>query len=138
MYQSASFMRFRTLFVMFGLAGWLLSARAAVARPASAAPAAGAGLVWRQSLQGPQHSSVSLATAFTPSNAASASQVWHWQPPAVTGKPPPRLEASPTVAAGRVYIGAESGGVYALSEATGAGGVERPAGTQAQVNCPAR
>jgi len=75
MYQPARFMRFRALFVMFGLAGLLLSAPAAVARPASAAPAAGAGLNWRQYLQGPQHSSVSLATAFTPSNAASASQV---------------------------------------------------------------
>jgi len=131
-------MRFRTLFVMFGLAGLLLSAPAAVARPASAAPAAGAGLNWRQYLQGPQHSSVSLATAFTPSNAASASQVWHWQPPAVTGKPPPRLEASPTVAAGRVYIGAESGGFYALSEATGAVVWSRQLDTEPNVSCPAR
>src|SRR6266852_2700448 len=138
MYQSARFMRFRTLFVMFGLAGLLLSAPAVVARPASAAPAAGAGLNWRQYLQGPQHSSVSLATAFTPSTAASASQVWHWQPPAVTGKPPPRLEASPTVAAGRVYIGAESGGFYALSEATGAVVWSRQLDTEPNVSCPAR
>src|SRR5258708_11592601 len=126
MYQSASFMRFRALFVMLGRAGLLRAAAAGVGRPAYAAPAAGAGLNWRQYLQGPQHSSVSLATAFTPSNAASASQVWHWQPPAVTGKPPPRLEASPTVAAGRVYIGAESGGVYALSGAHGSVGGGRP------------
>src|SRR5205809_1895778 len=111
------FMGFRTLFVIFGLAGLVLSAPTAVAKPASAASASaasasasGAGLDWRQYLHGPQHSSVSLATAFTPSNAASASQLWHWQPPTVTGKPSPRLEASPTVAAGRVYIGAESGG----------------------------
>src|SRR5260221_2493650 len=138
MYQSASFMRFRALFVMFGLAGLLLSAPAAVARPASAAPAGGAGLNWRQYLQGPQHSSVSLAPAFTPSNAVSASQVWHWQPSAVTGKPPPRLEASPTVAAGRVYIGAESGGFYALSEATGAVVWSRQLDTEPNVTCPAR
>src|SRR5260221_14425333 len=105
MYQSASFMRFRALFVMFGLAGLLLSAPAAVARPASAAPAAGAGLNWRQYLQGPQHSSGSLATAFTPSNPASASQGGHWQPPARTGKPPPPPGASPPRAAGRGYIG---------------------------------
>ena len=63
---------------------------------------------------------MSLATAFTPSNAASASQVWHWQPPNLTGKPAPRLDASPTVVAGRLYIGAESGGFYALNETTGA------------------
>src|SRR5713101_8638663 len=114
MYQSARFMRSRTLFVMFGLAGLLLSAPAAVARPASAAPAAGTGLNWRQYLQGPQHSSVSLATAFTPSNAASASQLWHWQPPVVSGKPAPALDASPTVVAGRVYVCALSGVFFSL------------------------
>src|SRR6266851_3588709 len=124
MYQPARFMRFRALFVMFGLAGLLLSAPAAVARPASAAPAAGAGLVWRQYLQGPQHSSVSLATAFTPSNAASASQVWHWQPPAVTC--PARgitstaaVQPDPVTGTSTVYVsGARY--LYARNAATGA------------------
>ena len=113
----------RAMLSVFGLLSLVLSGSAVVAEPAPAAPAAaatGAALDWGQYLHGPQHSSVSLATAFTPSNAASASQVWHWQPPPVTGKPAPRLEASPVVAAGRVYIGAESGGFYALNETTGA------------------
>jgi outer membrane protein assembly factor BamB len=76
-------------------------------------------LNWSQYLHGPQHRSVSSATAFTPSNAASATQVWHWQPQVVSGQPSPFLEASPTVAGGLVYIGAESGGFYALHETTG-------------------
>ena len=109
----------RTLFVIVGLAGLVLSALAGVAKPAPAESATGSALDWRQYLHGPQHGSKSLATAFTTSNAASASQVWHWQPPPITGKPAPRLEASPAVAAGRVYIGAGSGGFYALNETTG-------------------
>src|SRR5262249_53915432 len=79
---------------------------------------AGPGLDWPQSLHAPQHSSLSNATAFTPSNAASVNQVWHWQPPMVSGEPAPVLDASPTVVAGLVYIGAASGGVYALHEST--------------------
>lgn len=99
------------------LAGALLLASSGAAGTASAA---GPSLDWPQFLHDPQHSSVSPATAFTPSNAASASQVWHWQPPAITGKAAPVLDASPTVVAGRVYIGAQSGGFYALNESTGA------------------
>ena len=86
MFGFRRFTGFRALIMIFGLAGLVLAASAAVARPARAAAAAGPGLDWRQYLHGPQHSSVSLATAFTPSNAASASQVWHWQPPADHGQ----------------------------------------------------
>jgi outer membrane protein assembly factor BamB len=63
---------------------------------------------------------MSTATAFAPANAALAFQMWHWQPPVITGKPAPVLDASPTVAGGTVYIGAQSGGFYALNELTGA------------------
>lgn len=88
--------------------------------PTGATEAAQPDLDWPQYLSNPQHTSLSLATAFTPSNAASVSQVWHWQPPVVTGEPAPVLDASPTVVAGQVYIGAQSGVFYALNEATGA------------------
>ena len=132
------FRGFRALVMIFGLAGLVLAAPAAVARPARAASATGPGLDWLQYLHGPQHSSVSLATAFTPSDAASASQLWHWQPPVITGEPAPRLDASPTVAAGRVYIGAESGGFYALNEATGAVAWSRQLDTEPNATCPAR
>jgi outer membrane protein assembly factor BamB len=82
-------------------------------------PAAGSsasGLDWPQYLHGSQHSSVGAATAFTPSNAASATLVWHWP---ATGAAP-ALDASPTVVAGKVYIGSQNGYLYALNESTGA------------------
>jgi outer membrane protein assembly factor BamB len=101
-------------------------ARAEVAQPA---------LDWHQFLHGPEHSSLSLATAFTPSNARSVTRVWHWQPPVVAGQPAPALEASPTVVAGRVYLGAESGVFYALTEATGRVVWSRQLGIRPQGAC---
>ncbi len=123
-----------------GAAAGAAAAAAPAAAPAAAAPAAatGASLDWRQYLHGPQHSSVSLATAFTPSNAASASQLWHWQPPVVSGKPAPALDASPTVVAGRVYIGALSGVFFALNETTGTVAWQRQLDTEPNMTCPAR
>jgi polyvinyl alcohol dehydrogenase (cytochrome) len=116
----------------------LVPAAVAAGAPASAAAARQArapNLDWPQYEHGPQHSSVSNATAFTPSNAASAHQVWHWQPPAIPGKPAPALEASPTVVAGAVYIGAESGGFYALDESTGAVRWSRQLDTEPTASC---
>ena len=101
-------------------------------------PAAPANLDWAQYLHGPQHSSVSPATAFTTANAASAKVAWHWTPPALTGKPAPALDASPTVAGGRVFIGAQSGGFYALNEVTGALDWSDQLDTEAHKTCPAR
>jgi len=106
-------------------------ARARPARAEDATP----DLDWHQFLHGPGHSSRSLATAFTPSNAASVSQTWHWQPPVVTGKPAPVLDASPTVVGGQVFIGAQSGMFYVLNEATGAVVWSRQLGIRPQVTC---
>jgi outer membrane protein assembly factor BamB len=108
--------------------------------PLSAAVAGSAGvgsasLDWPQFLGGPQHGSVSNATAFTPLNAASAAQVWHWQPPVISGEPAPVLDASPTVVAGTVYIGAQSGAFYALNESTGAVMWSRQLDTRPNVTC---
>src|SRR5438477_1422929 len=128
------FPRMPRLAAALGLAGLLPLAQPA----AGAALAAGPNLDWPQYLHGPQHSSLSPATAFTPSNAASARQVWHWQPPAVAGEPAPVLDASPTVVAGRVYIGAVSGGFYALHETAGAMAWKRQLDTQPKGTCPAR
>jgi outer membrane protein assembly factor BamB len=105
---------------------------------AGAAEAAQPDLDWPQYENGPQHASLSLATAFTTSNAASVSQVWHWRPPVIPGDPPPVLDASPTVVAGQVYIGAQSGGFYALNEATGAEVWGRQLDFAPGVTCPAR
>ncbi len=132
-----------TLVAALGLAGLMLvppaaPAAALAAPPASAVaarPARAVNLDWPQYEHGPQHSSVSNATAFTPSNAASAHQVWHWQPPVISGQPAPALEASPTVVAGVVYIGAESGGFYALNESTGAVMWSQQLDTEPTVTC---
>jgi outer membrane protein assembly factor BamB len=116
----------------------------AVVLPLAQAGAAGAtrqaasNLDWPQFLHDPQHSSVSPAAAFTPSNAASAHKVWHWQPPTITGKAAPVLDASPTVVAGRVYIGAQSGGFYALDESTGTVAWSRQLDTRPAVICVPR
>jgi polyvinyl alcohol dehydrogenase (cytochrome) len=104
----------------------------AVAGPARTG---GPGLDWPQFLHDPQHSSVSSATAFTPANAASAHQVWHWQPPVIGGAPAPVLDAAPTVTAGVVYIGAQSGGFYALNESTGAVVWSRQLDTRPNATC---
>jgi outer membrane protein assembly factor BamB len=64
--------------------------------------------------------------------------VWHWQPPVISGEPKPLLDASPTVVAGQVYIGAQSGGFYALNESTGAVVWSRQLDTQPKVTCAAR
>jgi hypothetical protein len=84
-------------------------------------------LDWPQFLHDPQHSSVSPATAFTPANSGSVTLVWHWKPPVVTGEPAPRLDASPTVVAGHIYVGLADGcngphipgGVVELAQHTG-------------------
>src|SRR5215470_17822862 len=125
----------RRWFTALGLVGTVLVAQVGTA---GAGAAAAPGLDWPQYLYGPQHGSVSPATAFTPSNAASPTQVWHWQPPVITGKPAPALDASPTIVAGVVYIGALSGGFYALNETTGAVVWSRQLDTEPHVTCRAR
>ncbi len=116
-----------TLIAVLGLAGLVPLPQAAAGASVSAGDSRAAGaapaqpnLDWPMFLHDPQHDSVSAATAFTPSNAASAAKVWRWQPPTVSGRPAPELDASPVVVAGVVYIGAQSGGFYALNESTGA------------------
>src|SRR5262249_338244 len=125
-----------TGFVMGRVRSWLLPVAGAVALAAGVLPQATgaardtAGLDWPQFLHDPQHSSVSLATAFTPANAGPVTQVWHWKPPVIKGQAAPHLDASPTVVAGRVYIGAESGGFFAPDETAPPGGGERPPRTR--------
>jgi outer membrane protein assembly factor BamB len=97
-----------------------LSILALVIAAAVPSPAFAATTDWPQYLHGPQHASVSAATAFTTANAASVRRVWHFTPGAVSGKPAPKLDASPTVVGKRLYIGSESGVFYALNAATGA------------------
>src|SRR5215472_3682565 len=129
------------LTVALGLAGVVLAPAAGAAGAPTAGPgsrdAAAPSLDWPQYLHGPQHSSMSNATAFTTSNSGSVTQVWHWQPPVISGQPTPALDASPTVVAGTVYIGALSGGFYALNESTGAVTWSRQLDTVPKATCNA-
>ena len=69
---------------------------------------------WPAYLDGPRHASYSPSqTAITPSTASALVRKWRF----TTGAP---YLASPTVAAGAVYVGASSGWFYKLSETTGA------------------
>lgn len=84
-------------------------------------PASAAGADWAGYLFSAQHSSYNAgATAITPANAGAIASYWSWKPAAATmsGQPGPGLFASPTVVAGRVYIGANTGVLYALNLAT--------------------
>ncbi|MGN6167677.1 MAG: outer membrane protein assembly factor BamB family protein [Solirubrobacteraceae bacterium] len=107
-----------TLIAMSVLAGAVLFIQAATAKPTAAAQTSvtGSSLDWPQYLNGPQHSSVSATTAFTVSNAASATQAWHWPP---AGQTAPTLDASPTVVGGTLYIGDQSSHFWAVNESTG-------------------
>jgi polyvinyl alcohol dehydrogenase (cytochrome) len=113
---------------------WILALVIAAAVPS---PALAATTDWPQYLHGPQHASVSAATSFTPANASSAHQIWHFTPAAVAGKPAPKLDASPTVVGGRVYIGSEAGVFYALNAATGAVAWKRQLDVQTASTCGA-
>ncbi|MGZ4659551.1 MAG: outer membrane protein assembly factor BamB family protein [Blastococcus sp.] len=67
------------------------------------------------------HSSYNAAaTTITPANVSTLTKYWTWKPAAATmsGQPAPVLYSSPTVYAGRVYIGTGSGDFYALDLAT--------------------
>src|SRR4051794_22945419 len=102
----------RTLLVSF-----LVLVLVAMASPAEGAAQAD----WPGYLFGPAHSSYNAdAAAITPANAASLTRYWQWKaaPPTMAGQPNASLFASPTVFAGRVYIGANTGVFYALDLAT--------------------
>jgi outer membrane protein assembly factor BamB len=124
------FTRARALAGISGLAAVIVLSQGAAA--AAAGPhAAGPNLDWSAYLHGPQHSSVSPDTAFTTANAGAATQKWHWPPAGQSVV----LDASPTVVAGTVYIGAQNGQFYALNAANGAQLWKRALGTNAKGGC---
>jgi hypothetical protein len=80
--------------------------------------AAGAGFVnWPAYLYGPGHASFNGGAAtITPANASNLTRTRIWQPPAIAGRPPAILQASPTVFNGRIYIGSNTGRFYSMNE----------------------
>lgn len=73
---------------------------------------------WPTFLYNAGHTSYNAgATAITPSSVANLVRDWQWATPASPNSGPNHLFASPTVVGGVVYIGAEDGYFYAVSEA---------------------
>ena len=78
---------------------------------------------WVGYLDGPAHSSYNAAdTTITATNVAALAAKWTFTgaPATIKGQPGPALYASPTVADGAIYIGANTGWFYQLDENTGA------------------
>ena len=75
---------------------------------------------WPSYLADGVHSSFNPgATTITPANVSDLGVAWQFHAPDVSGKPATRLYASPTVYAGAVYVGSNTGVFYKLDEATG-------------------
>jgi polyvinyl alcohol dehydrogenase (cytochrome) len=96
---------------------------------------------WLGYLHGAGHDSYNQADpTITPANVGQLTQQWHWVGDAATmpGQPGPSLFASPTVAGGSIYIGANNGYFYQLNAATGAVQHKRFIGFRPALTCYAR
>ena len=105
----------------------------------SSAPVIGAqtSTDWPAYLDGPAHDSYNAAaTSMTTSNIGSLQQAWRWLVPASPNSGSTQLRARPTVAAGVVYIGAEDGFFFAVSESTRKVLWSRFLGLQLPTTCP--
>jgi polyvinyl alcohol dehydrogenase (cytochrome) len=104
------------------------------------APAA-ASTDWSAYLYSSSHSSYNAAdTAITPANTPQLVKKWHWRgdSPTMTGQPGPAVYATPAVVGGAVYVGANNGYFYKLSEATGAVLAKRFIAFRPKLTCAAR
>src|SRR5437016_7929893 len=83
------------------------------------------------------HSSAGSASVITPGNAGTLRKAWTFKAAAATmsGQPGPQFYASPTVAGGMVFIGANTGVFYALNLSTGAVVWKRFLGFQPGLGC---
>jgi outer membrane protein assembly factor BamB len=94
----------------------LLASSALIGAPPGSAAA---GSDWSAYLHGPRHSSDAPdSVAITASNAAGLKAAWTFTPTAKTGATN-TFNASPVTYNGTIYIGAGTGDLYAVDEATG-------------------
>jgi polyvinyl alcohol dehydrogenase (cytochrome) len=106
----------RTLAIVAGVGTLLVALLAVGAGPAAAQPSPSD---WASFLNGPAHSSYNAAaTTITPSNVSSLTEAWNWATPPTTNTGPNLTYASPIVVDGVIYVGAEDGNFYAISEST--------------------
>jgi outer membrane protein assembly factor BamB len=92
---------------------------------------------WRTFLFSRAHTSFNqMATTITTGNVAQITAAWKWKAPApLAGESTTALYASPTVVAGRVYIGSNTGRFHVLDEATGAPIWDRFLGVTGSYTC---
>ena len=116
------------LLVLAAVAAILSSAGAGAAGVARSAAShrqlgwAATRLDWPTYLRGVRHWSATTGPAtITPGNAGRLKAAWLFQeqPPTGNRQPQGGFSASPTVADGMVFIGSQTGDLYALSESTG-------------------
>ena len=114
-----------TVAALIPSAGLARSGAGAVPRPAGGTQRlarAVASQDWPAYLFSSHHPSATTGSAtITLGNAGSLTAAWKFQeqPPTGTGQPPGGFSASPTVADGMVFIGSQTGDLYALQESTG-------------------
>jgi polyvinyl alcohol dehydrogenase (cytochrome) len=122
---------------LVGLTSLVLGA-AALTAPATAAVTS---TDWPGYLDGPMHSSYNAAdTTITPTNVSQLVRKWKWRgdPATMPGQPGPAVYASPTVADGSIYIGANNGYFYQLNATTGAVQHKVFIGYRPKLTCSAR
>lgn len=92
-----------------------------VVSAAAADTSVAVGPSWPSYLGSSRHQSLSSESVITPANAAGLKAIWHWSPPpSAPGQPKANvLYASPIVVDSRVFMGTNSGVLYALSEVDG-------------------
>lgn len=95
---------------------------------------------WPAYLFGPKHPSKSASTLITPANAGSLVKAWTFTSPKPTmsGQPSGGFVASPIVYGGRVFIGSNTGVIYALDETTGKVSWSRFLGFVPKLTCNSR
>jgi outer membrane protein assembly factor BamB len=122
--------------------GWLVAALAVVLALSAlgAAPVSAGGADWTGYLFDARHGSWNAAaTAITPADAPGLTPDWTFTAAAPVGdQPAAAFVASPTVAGGRVFIGANTGVFTALDEATGDPVWSRDLGHVTMKTCTAR
>src|SRR6266581_876783 len=124
--------------VLAGSAGLILSTASAAASGSEAAATGD----WPAYLNGPAHSSFNKGqTTIRPANVGGLVVKWRYRGdrPTKPGQPRTGYLASPTVVAGDIYIGANTGWFYKLNAATGHVRAKRFIGFQRAKTCfPAR
>jgi|tagenome__1003787_1003787.scaffolds.fasta_scaffold20910840_2 outer membrane protein assembly factor BamB len=93
---------------------------------------------WAGYLFNGEHTSASPSATLTPAQAQTLQRQWRFQADAPDrhGQPPARFFASPTVYGSSVFIGSDTGWLYALNSKTGTVRWKRMLGYQPKLTCP--